>query len=296
VLAECILENTKETTKGNMASGIVALGLMPTILVFLGSSTAETVLLARRRPLLAFLIACGSPSVNPLRTFTYADPVADLKTVEGHLVPTSFRPRQAALVTLLEFIFVLAAVANTYTACYQMGFWTVNTMSCDSTFYPLAWAALTLWIHLCGMLALSLRVKTAKDQIKSSKPGYTSKLTQWFKHEAEPCIMHEKLVLAWKPQTYVFVGMSWLISVSTVAHIVYGTVTFSGLYFIGKISTIPQADDTEKCVMCLGWLDSLTLIGRLFASTIVCRAVLMFELAGMRHATEGKRRRDGGDS
>ena len=77
-LLNCILENTSEAVKGNMASATVALGLMPTILTFLGSTTAEVALLSRRRPLLALLIACGSPAVNPIPTSVYRNPVADL--------------------------------------------------------------------------------------------------------------------------------------------------------------------------------------------------------------------------
>jgi hypothetical protein len=59
-LLSCIVENTNEATKGNMASASVAPDLMPTVLTLLGSSTADVVLLSRRRPLLALLIACGS--------------------------------------------------------------------------------------------------------------------------------------------------------------------------------------------------------------------------------------------
>ncbi|KAF7502655.1 hypothetical protein GJ744_005391 [Endocarpon pusillum] len=100
-LLNCILEHTSEVIKGDIASGIVALGLMPTILTFLGSSTAETVLLSRRRPLLAFLIASGSPSVNPLRTFVYPNPIKELMKIEGHLAPTYFSLWQAAFVSIL---------------------------------------------------------------------------------------------------------------------------------------------------------------------------------------------------
>ena len=33
-----------------------------------------------------------------------------------------------------------------------------------------------------------------------------------------------------------------------------------------------------------GYVDSIKIIGRMMASAVVCRAVLMFELAGMRNA------------
>jgi len=75
----CLLSNSSEATKANMASANVLLGLIPTILALLGSTTPELSLLSSRRPFLAFLLSIGSPVVNPVRAFMYHDPVVALQ-------------------------------------------------------------------------------------------------------------------------------------------------------------------------------------------------------------------------
>lgn len=70
-VSDCILRNMAETLKANMAAAGVLLGLLPTILSFVGSNTTQTALLALRRPLLALLVATGAPAVAPTRTFEY---------------------------------------------------------------------------------------------------------------------------------------------------------------------------------------------------------------------------------
>jgi hypothetical protein len=60
-----------------------------------------------------------------------------------------------------------------------------------------------------------------------------------------------------------YVAWSWFLSTATVIHIIFGSLLFSGLLFIG-----PR--------------DALLVIFRYVASVLVCRIIVMFELAGMR--------------
>ncbi|KAF2872861.1 hypothetical protein BDV95DRAFT_491077 [Massariosphaeria phaeospora] len=261
-MLDCMLDRTRESIKGDVASGIVALGLLPTILTFIGCSTPETALLGRRRPLLAFLIAAGAPAVNPLRTFEYVDPLRLLRTHESVVRVPMAAWWQAALVSGAEYALVGAAAVNVSLACWQTGAWTVNTISCDDVYYPLLWAALAVVIHLHGIVALALRVVADPE-----RRGCVNKMARWLRHEFMPCSTQDKVVLQRVPETYFFLVLSGWVSVGTVAHILYGTVAFSSLQFIG-------------------YVDSVRIIGRLLASTVVCRAVLRFELAGMRNAME----------
>ncbi|KAI6084097.1 hypothetical protein F4821DRAFT_280387 [Hypoxylon rubiginosum] len=266
-LLSCILESTNEAVKGNFGSGLVALGLMPTLLTFLGSAVSETALLARRRPLLALLIASGSPAVNPLPTFMYDDPLKRLEAIEGRLLPPkllALSPLQAGCIVLIEYLLVLGAIANIVTAGYYAGEWTINTIACDDTWYPIAWVGLTIMLHICGMIVLDQRVRTVREG-----PGSQSSRTRilnYLRYEFSPCIIQGKLVLERNRETYIFVFVSWFSSISTVAHILFGTVAFSSLTFIG-------------------YIDSIKIIGRFMASAAICRAVLMFELAGLRNAS-----------
>ncbi|RDL42505.1 uncharacterized protein BP5553_02484 [Venustampulla echinocandica] len=267
MLLDCILENTRESMKLNMATGTVALGIMPAILVFLGSSTAETSLLSKRRPLLALLVACGSPAVNPIQMFDYQNPVVDLKTREGRRLPghlLNLSRLQSAAVVLAEYILVAGVIVNVITASFHAGSWTTNAISCDTYYYPLLWAVLTSCVHIIGGIwAIYLRAETIRDP--QAKRGLAIKLTEWLRHEFSPCITHNKLVLKWNDETYLYIFVSWFACVATSAHVIFGVVAFSSLIFIG-------------------YVDSLKIIGRFIASAVVCRSVLMFELAGMRNA------------
>ena len=79
-VVNCILNNAPESLKANTAAAAVLLGLLPTTLSLVGSSTIETGLLALRRPALAGLLAAGAPAVSPIRTFEYCDPKDILRT------------------------------------------------------------------------------------------------------------------------------------------------------------------------------------------------------------------------
>lgn len=233
-LMSCILEKTDEATKGNFSSGLVALGLMPTLLTFLGSLVSETALLAKRRPLLALLIACGSPAVNPLPTFVYDNPLERLKTREGGLLPPhllELSPWQARCIVFVEYVLVLSAIANVMTASYYSGIWTINTIACDDTWYPMAWVGLTVVLHIMGIIALSQRVRVA--QPAKLTWGFQSRVLRWLKNEFTPCIAQNKIWLHWSKETYLFVFMSWCSSISTVAHLLFGTIAFSSITFVG---------------------------------------------------------------
>lgn len=237
-LLNCMLENTSEAVKNDIAGAVVALGLMPSLLTFLGSSTTEIALLAKRRPLLALLIASGSPSVSPVRTFDYPNPVEKLKIREGGLALPYFSPFQAAFVSMVEYALVLGAVANVYTAAFYAGRWTINMVDCDTDFYAIVWAVLTIPLHICGMWCLALRTETKNDNKARRRDGWKSVGLRWLRHEATPCIVHEKLHLVQKPETYLFVVVSWWMATYTAVHVLYGTVTFSTLQFLGWSSRL----------------------------------------------------------
>ncbi|KAF2659561.1 hypothetical protein K491DRAFT_689176 [Lophiostoma macrostomum CBS 122681] len=232
-LLDCMLDNTTESIKGDFASGVIALGLMPTILVYLGSTTAESALLARRRPLLAFLIAAGAPSVSPLRSFEYTDPVAQLEERGSLVEETKISALRGAVVTAGEYVVVLGAVANVYLACYYTGSWAVNTISCSDMYYTAIWASLAPILHVLGMLALRSKVMTVPRESRGSET-WAWEVRQWLRYEMTPCVAQDKLVLQSKQDTFPFILVSWIGSILTVAHILYGVVAFSSLQFLGK--------------------------------------------------------------
>jgi hypothetical protein len=132
---------------------------------------------------------------------------------------------KAAIIVFTEYILVLAAVANVVTASYYMGFWTVSSFSCTSTYLPALWVTFSVFIHLGGMLALTLRTES----------GWNKKTFSYFMHhEFKLCIRQDQLVLKLNDEGYRFVLVSWITSVEIVTHLFFGIITLSSLTFIGK--------------------------------------------------------------
>lgn len=244
-----------------MASAAVVLGLLPTMLSLAGSSTLEMGIFALRRPLLAFLLAAGSPAVSPIRTFEYRDPSVILQLrPEGLRTPSLSRAR-TTLVCGLEYLLAMAAVANLAIASYQLSTRTSCSSNLETTYLPALWAFLALAVHLGGTCAVLLRlriVNTSPANATSSR----SRVSRLFRQEVCLGRDQEEATLEYLKESYYFVVLSWCVSTGTVLHVMHGTLVFSSILFIST-------------------QDALKVAAQYVASTLVCRMILMFELSGM---------------
>jgi hypothetical protein len=233
----CLLDASSEFNKVNMASAGILLGLMPTILAYAGSNLAETALLSMRRPMLAFLLAMGSPAVPPLRTFTHEDIPKMLTRRKGGMTvelstPTRGRAMRAIVVGV-ELALSLAAIANVVYTSYELGVKTFISWSTDLFFHPLLWTCLTGLSHLWGVMVLQMDVN------KVSPPSYRNKsirqrLRAWAEDEFTPCASQESpTILKYKPDTFPFLLLSWWAALFTLAHFIYGTVYVTPKVFRG---------------------------------------------------------------
>lgn len=263
----CILGVAEETLKANMQSAGVLLGLTPTILTLVGSSTAETALLSLRRLLLAFFLTAGSPSVNPIRAFEYHDPIVTLRNRRGHVRVASEHAScwQRAGIVAAEYALGMAAVANVAELGYRLGIRSVLAFAAPEMFLQLLWTFVATLVHLCGCIALRLQVKVVQEPSRRTEP-LLKRLQRWLAVEFSPCVFHGPMHLQWKQESYSFLIISWCTSTATVIHIVFGTLVFASTLFVST-------------------QDATTVIVRYFASALVCRIVLMYELAGMRYAS-----------
>ncbi|KAI1432722.1 hypothetical protein GGR50DRAFT_672717 [Xylaria sp. CBS 124048] len=114
---DCLLDNLSEYIKSSLASAQVLLGLLPTMLALLGTSSRDLGFLAviARRPVLAALLALASPSICMGRAFQLeqGEPVGMLKHSEGSLKPWSPQGwRRWFFLVVVQYIFVLAALAS----------------------------------------------------------------------------------------------------------------------------------------------------------------------------------------
>ncbi|KAF2718658.1 hypothetical protein K431DRAFT_296658 [Polychaeton citri CBS 116435] len=257
-VVNCILDNWRESDKANMASAAVLLGLLPTILAMVGSSTIETGILALKRPVLAFFLAAGTPSVNPIRTFEYHDPQEILQLRDGALRMPELSGVMVTAVGVTQYLLAFGAVGNLAVVSYQLSVQTICSFAQETAFLPALYAFLAVAIHIAGSTAVALRYRFHDTS------GRKKSVWAIFMQEITPSCNQDRSYLAPVKETPMFVILSWLTSTGTVLHIVFGTLVFSSLIFL----------QTQ---------DALGVVLQYFASALVCRLILMYELSGMRN-------------
>lgn len=66
-------------------------------------------------------------------------------------------------------------------------------------------------------------------------------------------------------ETKTFLFLAWWQSILTILHVVFGTLVFAGMLFVGL-------------------QDAMSIVGRYIIPVVVCRVILMYELAGVRES------------
>jgi hypothetical protein len=257
-IASCILSNTSDWIKSEMASAAVLLGLTPSILAYLGSSIEEssTLFIIGRRPILVICLAAGSPAVNPVRAFEYTKPLDILKRHKHGLKFPALSTRAHYIITVVEYLLVAGAITNMATVALDLGLKVSYTFAPQRVYLPLLWAYLGSVVHLFGALALKLRVVR-------SKRSDNHKRLNWLPAQFKPLALQEPERFQVVNESKFYLLVSWAISVGIASHIVFGTVTFSSVLFISV-------------------RDSVAIMYRFMASVLVCRMVLTYELAILR--------------
>lgn len=165
-------------------------------------------------------------------------------------------------VSVIEYVVVGCAVANVMLLTYQLGVHAIVIFSPRTIILMPLWTALAVVIHLAGVFALYLRVRLLEMTDKKRRRGGF-----WVPDEFVPSIFQSPKIWEWRTENIWFQVTTWMLSVGTVAHTLFGTLILSSLLFFSVA-------------------DSVTIVGRYAASTIACRTVLRFELAGMSEATK----------
>lgn len=269
-VTDCILDNMRESEKMGMQAAAVLLGLTPTILGLVGSSTAETSILSLRRPVLSLILSVGSPSVHPLRSFEYWDPVRGIllrKPKEQSQQPVEERRNWGSIViSVLEYALALAAVTNVTELAHELETRTVCAFSGPSMFTQYVWTYTAAAIHIVGAITLRARLKD-----KATLPPGSTKLSQKIKTlvrtEITPCGAQVALNILWKPVILSHTILSWCTSTGTVLHVILGTVVCTSRLFIST-------------------QDALAVVARYIASALVCRIILVYELSRLRTTPE----------
>ena len=259
-VVNCLLDNTTQTNLANQQAAAILLGLLPTVLGMAGSTTIEIGLLAFRRPLLAFLISMGSPCINPHRAFDYRNIVHRLGVQSDPTVKVSPRLTYypALFVSALQYLCVCGSIANVGLITYDLSIKTVTTVALSATFLPALWVSTAVAIVFLGVVALILRVGL-ENKSGLPKQSWARKVLGEFVLESRK--EHCRLFL--KRETSTSIILSWMVATFIIAHLAYATLLLSSLLFIGT-------------------RDAAVIAVRLLLSTLVCRAILMYELSGLR--------------
>ncbi|KAI1199095.1 hypothetical protein F5X97DRAFT_342041 [Nemania serpens] len=268
----CILNNTSDYIKSSMSSAQVLLGLTPTILAMLGPSPMELSLLTviAKRPVLALLLALSCPSVYLGRAFDSTPPLDVLKERPGRR--PQWRPKGLKRFGLVigQYVLALGSLSNVAVLYYQLGVRTICIFWPNGTVVPLVWGLLVLPIHVCAAIVFRLQARRlySDDDLKRGSfgiwvRGSRKRIWELRKTELVPAALQKDVYIIAFPETKKFIAFNWLLTPGVIIHVVFGTLVLSSLTFIG-----PR--------------DALEVVGRYTVSVLISRAILMYEIAGVR--------------
>ncbi|KAI3319458.1 hypothetical protein HD806DRAFT_509040 [Xylariaceae sp. AK1471] len=271
---DCVLGVFPESRKAELATGALVLGLIPTILQTIGSTTVETALVGLRRPVLGFLIAAGSPTVSMMKTGDFAAGIteyvdgSDPRDIGiGSLRWSRGRVRYAILISIIEYVLVSGAVANVLHLAWQLGVNAVAIFAPTTIFGVPLWTLGATTIYVVGVLTIKLRVRMRNIDSRDGDDFNTQSrpLPAWVPTQIIPTVFHPPIRLELREErAYAmwFYILTWVISFGILVQVAFGTLVLSGLLFFSLV-------------------DCLTIVARYTLSAIVCRAVVRFELSGM---------------
>lgn len=257
-----------------MATGALVLGLIPTILQNIGSTTPETALVGLRRPMLGFLISAGSPAVAMMKTSDFSKTITEL--VEGsdpsalgmnRLRWSQGRVKWAVLIALMEYVLVGGAVANVLHLAWNLGIYAVSIFGPDTIVGVPVWTLGAAVIHLVGCLAVWVRLRLRPIDARNEEDygTRTRPLNTWIPAQFLPAVFQPSMVVELRhdgTSSFWFYALAWVISIGILTQVAFGTLVLSGLLFFSLA-------------------DCLIIVARYALSAIVCRAVVKLELSGM---------------
>ncbi|KAL6849231.1 hypothetical protein ACO1O0_008761 [Amphichorda felina] len=291
-LADCILDSTPEIIKARMASAQVVLGLTPSILAVMAPGAWQTGIIATagRRPLLALLLAAGSPTLAPSLTSGSGLLAALLQRGHGGgdnsqrfiFPPWIYKVVRDGKVGghsawgrvfqstgwIIFYILGLASVANVGEVIWRLITRTALAFTLSDSWFLILWVVLGLTIHGLGAFAVWLRIKNlpaihdstgvptgeAKSYSKGVKvDGHKPSSSRKYSGR-----MRNRIEVS--PPDIASMILTWLTAIYAIVHVTFGTLVFSSILFISV-------------------LDGVTVILRLLVSVVFSRLGMEYEIA-----------------
>lgn len=266
---DCILANTPETQKANMAGAGILLGLTPTILGIMAPSIESMAFLGSERPFLSFLLACGTPTLFTAYPLDRADPLGPLARAlqPSHRLSQILPPPRTSgtRVNTIEYVVAVASAFNVIYLSYDITRRSIISWSCPNWAWVLCWSFVPAFINVVSLAVFRCTVikRRSNDashvRRRSSDDWWVWRVRHilWEK-ELKPCSQRHL------PHYYVKQSMlaqiaRWVCPVISYVHYVLGTAILGSLLFI------PFAD-------------AFPIVIRYVASGVVARGILSFEL------------------
>lgn len=146
-----------------VAAAAIMLGLLPTLLSLLGSTTTEYGLVSIRRPLFSLLIGLGSPAVSPLRTEFEDIHVQSILYGRPHAIELpKLRAIHLAILAVFQYLFACAAAGNVIHTMAELGFRAICSIASERLFLPGMWNGTNLLVLCLGIITLRKRVVLQK--------------------------------------------------------------------------------------------------------------------------------------
>jgi hypothetical protein len=289
-LISCILQNSSQYMQYALNTSQVMLGLTPTIISILGASSEEMCLLALvgRRRFLALLLSAASPSIYTSRAFEYRNLAVILHEEPGrNHVRSTLHRKHRRIIIILEYFFAGAALSNVATISWQLGLRTINNINPNVRYIPTLWSVAAIPLHFLGLVIFGLRLRRIDSphrtvlESKNSLVFRDFKISQiatqsiefvrtllpriwssvqrefWMHPEQGP---DEKIHVQWFKESRLFLASAYLLSIFIIFHIILGTLVLASTNFIGPA-------------------DAIGIMARYIVSVIICRVILMYELA-----------------
>lgn len=260
----CLLGQFSERDKAVMQTVSVLLGLLPALLSQIGPPAAQLRELAHHRPILAVLLLSGAPVLNSLW---------GSREAEANGSPGIGRKSKAIAIpiSVLQYACAIVAFLNTVATTISLENRSILSWWCDGSPWLFIWlyipaCALTIWIiyHI-------VRLKISNRPTRTTRRIEIRNCCSWMVHEFEICANHgiedkEGVKNDFKLQGFTAYCVSTLLAgvLLSLVQLVMGAAILASLLFI-------SLSDACKFVL-----------ARYIGSAIICRFILMFEIAGLR--------------
>lgn len=213
--------------QSNFSSAQILLGLLPGILGYLGPTIADVAALSTYRPLLATLLALGSPAINidrVLRCIVVKEPFLESTSKTSYLWSTWLARQNVVLRGTLQgasYVAALAAMANNIWTSVYLDLRTISGWRCGALLMPLVWSLLAVVVHGWGMAAI--RVQSAEGFQPSVGSAFRSTAFQAAINGSESVVSEVPI---------------WIASLLTLVHLTFGVLVLSSLVFISAQEAI----------------------------------------------------------